>query len=112
MSFKRSKNSTMVNPKPINVVAVRTHAIIVISSANRVLSHAKWLATDSLIGNRSAGEVGPSIKTPRSRRPVGRVTFLARAEIDLEVQQQPVIAPIQAGVEPSILDGAEVHRHA
>jgi hypothetical protein len=56
MSFKRSKNCTIVNPKPTSVIAIRIQAIIVISSAKRVLSQAKWLLTDSLSRDLSVAQ--------------------------------------------------------
>src|SRR5439155_25483819 len=43
-SFKRSKNCTMVKPKPIRAIAVRTQAMSVRSMLRRVRIHEKWFS--------------------------------------------------------------------
>src|SRR5262249_29914349 len=42
--WKRSKNCTIVKPKPISATEVRTHDIIVRSRLKRVRIHEKWLS--------------------------------------------------------------------
>src|SRR5688500_10122380 len=46
----------------------------------------------------------------RSRSPDR--SLIARAEIELEIEHQAVVAPVETSVEPLVLDGAEVHRDA
>jgi hypothetical protein len=48
----RSKNWTIVKPKPMSDIAVRTHDIKVRSRLMRVRIHEKWLSDVIRISNR------------------------------------------------------------
>jgi hypothetical protein len=55
MSCMRSKNWTMVRPKPMSVTALRTHDISVRSRLIRVRGQAKWLSAVALTSNAFHG---------------------------------------------------------
>ena len=61
-SDRRSKNWTIVKPKPISETAVRIHDIKVRSTLNRVRSQPKWVSAVTLTSNRSV--TGPILKMP------------------------------------------------